>query len=52
MKVLQGRVKVCPNCSAQDVRLSRRRWFDYFVIVFLILPYRSGTCVKRFWPFA
>ncbi len=51
MKLLEGRVKACPKCWAEDVRPSRRRWIDYFLMVFLILPYRCRNCGRRFWHF-
>ena len=51
MKILQRRMKACPHCWAFDVRLSGRRWFDYFLMVFLILPYRCRACGRRFWSF-
>ncbi len=53
MKVLQGRMKVCPNCRDRDTRLSTRRsWLDYLLMAILILPYRCRTCGRRFWRFA
>jgi hypothetical protein len=52
MKILQRSRKVCPNCLAQDVRPSRRRWLDYMLLVFLIFPYRCRICGERFWRFA
>ncbi len=52
MKILQRHRKVCPNCWALDVRPSRRRWFDYFLMAFLFLPYHCRTCGDRFWRFA
>jgi predicted RNA-binding Zn-ribbon protein involved in translation (DUF1610 family) len=53
MQILQGRRKACPQCGERDTRLStRRNWLDYFLMVFLILPYRCRTCGTRFWGFA
>jgi hypothetical protein len=44
MKLLQGRVKVCPKCWVEDVRPSRRRLLHYFLVLFLFLPYRCRNC--------
>ncbi len=51
MKILQRRMKAWPHCWAFDVRLTRRRWFDYFLMVLLIFPYRCRACGRRFWIF-
>jgi hypothetical protein len=52
MKTLQRKEKICPNCGMQDTRLSRRKLFDYFLIAFLLWPYRCRVCGIRFWRFA
>ena len=53
MLSLQWRRKVCPGCGDCNTRLStRRKRYDYFLMVLLILPYRCRSCGRRFWRFA
>jgi hypothetical protein len=52
MKTLQGRGKVCPNCGMRDTRPSRRTWFEFLLLPFLLCPYRCRVCGTRFWRLA
>lgn len=52
MKILQRRRKVCPECGWPDTRPSTQRSsLDYFLMAFLIFPYRCRSCGERFWGF-
>jgi hypothetical protein len=49
MNVRQWRRKACPECGWEDTRLSsRRKLLDYFLMPFLIFPYRCRACGIRF----
>jgi len=48
MKNPQTLRKVCPGCGGVDTQLSRLRWFERFLAVLRILPFRCLRCGRRF----
>jgi hypothetical protein len=53
MRSLQLGRKVCPRCLHHDTaRPARRKPLEYFLMLFLVRPYRCQGCGTRFWDFA
>jgi hypothetical protein len=51
MKTLTSRGKICPHCRSHDTRRSRRKLLEFFLMIFLMWPYRCRACGTRFWRF-
>ncbi len=42
---------ICPKCNDQDIRRSHRRWMDFLLGAFGLVPFRCNTCLHRFFRF-
>jgi hypothetical protein len=41
----------CPNCINKRANPSRRRWFEWPLLLLLLRPYRCAHCSRRFLRF-
>jgi DNA-binding NtrC family response regulator len=47
----RGQHIVCPRCASKNIRRSARRWFEWFLALMFLVPYRCLDCRSRFYRF-